>query len=451
MKKANIRRIKFSNFYSFKNETEVFFTAEDKYSSEKSSWNLIESKTLGGEKILPVTVFYGANASGKSNLLQAFKCFSSLLNRKDKKSPKMPYRPFALSKNQPSNAEIEFILNDDRYCYAISHDNTAILSEKLFYYPTVSGKEKVIFERIPTKFSSADPRISEIVKNEINDHISTRQDVLALEILRIREIEPFNNVYKFFDNLGGPNEDYMNIGKVLHNDAELKQKVVDLLKYADIGICDIETKKIESKKDDKILDFEAKLKRLFGEFSEDIEFELTKAGLDGDTNVEYHYEFKHNCDGKDDFLLHPSQESRGTTQYLNFLMQFLPAFVNGGLFVIDEPSHLHSILLQDLIKLFHNSRINKAGAQLIFTTHDVSIMIPENLRRDEIWFVEKDGNTGISDAYPLSIFNDIRKGYDYSKGYLQGKFGGIPFLGNIDKLQSIQMGDENGKKKIVSE
>ena len=137
--------------------------------------------------------------------------------------------------------------------------------------------------------------------------------------------------------------------------------------------------------------------------------------------------------------LNGGEESDGTENYLRILTQILPMFLKeGGVYIADElDKGLHPLIIKKIIEMFHDRRINKCGAQLVATTHDVSLMSPSTLTRDEIWFIEKDPQKANSVIYPLSTFTDVRSNYDYKTGYLEGRFGGIPYLGSIDSLAKL--------------
>ena len=154
-------------------------------------------------------------------------------------------------------------------------------------------------------------------------------------------------------------------------------------------------------------------------------------------NKAYNIQFEHKGINHEKYLLPMIDESYGTSQYFRYLTLFTPAFLNGGIFVIDEfDENLHPMMLAKLVEMFNNPNINIAGAQLIFTTHNTSILKSNILKRDEIWFVEKN-EEGCSEVYPLTEFKAIREGFNYEKGYLEGRFGAIPYFGDIKELEAI--------------
>ena len=153
-------------------------------------------------------------------------------------------------------------------------------------------------------------------------------------------------------------------------------------------------------------------------------------------NKAYNIQFEHKGINHEKYLLPIIDESYGTSQYFRYLTLFTPAFLNGGIFVIDEfDENLHPMMLAKLVEMFNNPNINIAGAQLIFTTHNTSILKSNILKRDEIWFVAK-GNAQNSKLYSLVEFKNekgesVRKDAKFDKQYLEGKYGADPYLRRI--------------------
>lgn len=416
----NLRRLKVENFRSFAEAQEVFFTAETKYFADDNK-DLIP---VGGSKesILPVTVLYGANAAGKSNFLRVFDALSALLKRKNCEKNIFPqYEPF--DAERPCSMEVEFVIQDSIYLYVIKYVAKAILEESL----SVFGKNGKLVRLYSVKNGkvniSAAADLSAFSKSEIKDWLKTRNDVTVLEILGVKNVEPYSSVYLFlkYSNKG-------NLKKKLYEDEGLRKRVLSFIKKIDVGIEDIIVEKEDEAKIFARFHVEAKEKESLREFLKE----------------EFAYKLKFKHSGIKD-LISFSDESDGTIEYLKLITSYLPAFIEtGGVFVNDEiEESLHPLLVRQIIQMFHDKRINKAGAQLVCSTHDVGLMQPDLLRRDEIWFVEKDPENGSSEIYPLSQFTDVRKTSDFGKDYIKGKFGAIPFLGNIDNLAQLL---KNGEK-----
>ena len=146
------------------------------------------------------------------------------------------------------------------------------------------------------------------------------------------------------------------------------------------------------------------------------------------------HEIENENGDKENYELELQEESLGT-QNLFFLSPILKeAFEKGKVIIVDEiDKSLHPLLVEFIIKLFHNREINKNNAQLIFNTHDTNLLSLDNFRRDQIWFTEKDPKKGITELYPLDDFS-VRKTENVQKGYLNGRYGAIPFLATGNRL-----------------
>ncbi|MCB0124198.1 MAG: ATP-binding protein, partial [Caldilineaceae bacterium] len=134
------------------------------------------------------------------------------------------------------------------------------------------------------------------------------------------------------------------------------------------------------------------------------------------------------------------EESEGTKAFFAFAGPWLDVLKNGWVLAVDElDSSLHPLLVKHLVQMFHNPQINKNGAQLIFTTHETSILSQEVFRRDQIWFVEKDEFNATS-LYPLSDFSPRKGVENLESGYLRGRYGALPYFRNIERLMAVDNG-----------
>ena len=430
--KINLISIAFSNHYSFDKKQKIFFVPDTKYSTSNENWNLIKR---GSNKILPVTVFYGANASGKTNLISVFHKLKAFLNNSKKVSSKLRgYRPFALnekSKKESSLLELELSVNNDIVSYSLLFDANTILSE------TLSLNKKKIYKKDKGSVVISDHTVSEYVINEVKDTISRKKDVLILELLAIKECEPYINIYNVFKNSFIRFEslqDNKELLEELYQNKESWVKISEWLQSADFGISHFEIEKREISAEKR------QLKKLFLEKLQTIpQIRISEDEVE-DTNesiYEYILKFYHKGEDGKEYPLSLGVESRGTLIFFDMLVKLYPAFLNGGLLFDDEiDSSLHPLLVKFLIQAFNNPKINKGGAQLICTTHNSNLLKKDVLTRDEVWLVEKDLE-GHSSVYPLSQFTNIRNNIDFEKWYLQGRFGGVPLLLDITDLEEL--------------
>ena len=412
MTKVNLLRLKFANILSFKDEQEIFFTAESKYTNTPTNY-IRNEKAIGKDMITPVTAFYGANASGKSNIIKILnEIVSSLLNRMDKKPSSDFYQPFALSEevlNKPSLIEIDFSVEAKRYILSMTFDKEGILSENLVEY--AQKTKNILYKREKDKLVKTDKKIISKFDTALTEtSLEKRKDLLVLDILDTRGLAYIHKIFEALKEITKTTfaniiATYLNIDDLaekLYNSPKLLSQVIAFIKYADLGVVGLKVLKNEPQSANK-----------------------------------YRILFEHK--GKDGKLydMPMNSESTGTNQFAKYLVTFIPSLLEGGIFVVDElEENLHPMMLAKLVEMFNVPNINKGRAQLIFTTHDTSILKSDILKRDEIWFVEKN-EEGCSEVYPLTEFKSIREGFNYEKGYLEGRFGAIPYLGDIKELEAI--------------
>jgi len=419
--KVNLLRLKFANILSFKKEQEIFFTADTKYTHTHIQY-IRREQAIGNELITPVTVFYGANASGKSNIIKVFKdILNPLLGKTNEKFSTRFYNPFLLddiSSSQPSLLEMDFSIDDFRYILSFNFDITGIISENLTEYQ--NERKNVIYKRKNNKLIK--PNKEKITRFEYqltNELLKNRPDLLALDILDTRGnayIHKIFNALKQICNIRSNDrlltlDDMNKLAEKLFFDDRLRKKVIDFIQFADLGITAIKIKEKNS-------------------FP-------SSPPLSISVSQDYEIIFEHKGYHNKKYELSIENESYGTSQFTRYLILFLPVLLNGGIFIFDElEEKLHPMLLAKLVEMFNHQDINIGGAQLIFTTHNTAILKSDILKRDEIWFVEKN-EEGNSSVYPLTEFKGIREGLNFEKGYLEGRFGAIPYFGDVNELAKI--------------
>lgn len=398
------------NFLSFKERVTFSMLAN---SNKGLDDNYVE---YNDKKILKTSAIYGANASGKTNLFQILASVIYMLRNSNNfnMNSKLLIAPFKFDKktiNKPSEFEIKFIAENIRYVYGFIADSKKIYEEYLYYYP--SGRETKIFDRTNTNeysFPQKDGRI-------LNDIASkTAANKFFIATATNWNYEQTKVPYKFltvdintFNNLSGLRD--IAIREYLKNDNELKSFALEFLKKADFNIVDYKVLETDVPEDvlatipDYIkaeINMKEKLK-VFTAFFKHI-----------DSDIELSYE----------------EESMGTQIVFCFIPFIMDALNNKKIIVVDElDKSLHPYLVEMIVQMFNDPNINKNGAQLIFNTHDTNLLKLNILRRDQIWFTEKDHNNGISDLYPLSDFS-VRKTENIERGYMLGRYGAVPFIKN---------------------
>lgn len=367
----------------------------------------------GKFKVLRSAVIYGANSSGKSNLIKALDFMITTVKKSSKlnSTDKLNVRPFLLNKDTesaPSSFEILFVKDGIRYRYGFELDNEKIHSEWLFILNKGSRKEDLYFIRnidgigVTDLFSEAKAFIE-----------NTRDNGLFISLLDQLNIGVAKIIMRNFTRInvqsGLDHERSISMTSVIHQDES----------YEDI-----------------IEKFIVRLNLGFETFV--IDPDSSKSFKDRINTIHNVYDDKGNKVGVRDFKL-IDQESSGTNKVFDLAGYIAFTLYFGLQLIVDElDAKLHPILTQEIIKLFNNKESNANNAQLIFTTHDTNLLGANLFRRDQIWFTEKD-NYEATDLYSLLEFKDedgntIRKDRSFEKDYIRGRYGAIPYVSNFKGL-----------------
>jgi AAA15 family ATPase/GTPase len=406
------------NFRSLRDEQVLSLVA----STDKT---LLDTHALGtglkaAPHLLKSAVVYGANASGKSNLVKALQYMRGVVLESAALQPGQaferlqPFRLDAASGSQPTEFEVTFILEEVRYQYGFAMTAQRIVSEHLLVYKAF--KPQRWFERRFDAESGKDvydfgPGLKG-AKNLWEG--ATRPNALFLSVAVQLNSDALRPVFDWFANRlvifneQSPLSPQFSV-QMLKQEAQRKA-ICDFLRAADISIADIEVATRQA-------------------VVHSIRFDLAtgkredEAGEHAVDEVKFHHMTEH---GKAVFDL--TDESSGTRNLLFLTGPILDILNKGLTLVVDElDTSLHTLLVQALVRLFHRPEVNTGGAQLIFTTHDTSLLDAYGLfRRDQIWFVEKKPDQS-SALYPLIDFSP-RKNEALERGYLQGRYGALPFL-----------------------
>lgn len=386
--------------------------------------NLCTSDCDGRFSLVRAAVLYGANASGKSNLLSALlfmKMFIISSAKESQQGESISVNGFFFGKDgrdKPSEFEVTFIKDKTRYQYGFTANKKQIFEEWLFAYP--SGKAQKWFSRdYDSKSKKYSWSFSKFLKGNKQQVVElTRNNVLFLSNAVQLNNEQLSPVFDWFqkdliliDSLKGTGLSYKASAKLLKTD-DNKKRLLKFMQAADPSIMDINVEKI--KPDEDKLRFPDSMPKEARDF-------LTKEFLSQE-HVQINFIHSGNV------TLDLREESDGTLRLLAYAGRWIDALDNGRTIVVDElDNSLHPILVRSLIKLICNSETNKKNAQLIFSTHDTSLLDNELFRRDQIWFVEKD-EINSTQLHPLLEFNP-RKQEAFGKGYLQGRYGALPYIG----------------------
>ncbi len=384
-------------------------------------------------ELLKSLVIYGANASGKSNLLKAMsfmKWFIINSSKETQATESIKIESFRLSaetENKPSFFEIEFICEQKKYRYGFELNKESVHSEWLFFVP--SRQEARLFVREEDKISVG----TTYFKEGLGLEDKTRPNALFLSVVAQFNGEIATKILKWFNRcnyISGLN-DQSYLGFTLQQ-AEKEQFVKRALKYlqiVDLGIGNIEYQEAQV----AIQKLPQIIKRLNITVLEEIE------RVEGIKILTAHN--KYNSDGEiisiENFEL-DIHESKGTLKFFAILGPLLDTLDNGKILIIDElDARFHPLITRFVIQLFHSGQTNFNNAQLIFATHDTNLLTNKLFRRDQIWFTEKDQYEA-TDLYSLIEYKEadkkVRKDASFGKDYIQGKYGAIPFIGDFELL-----------------
>lgn len=350
----------------------------------------------GKKKIVPVMAIYGANAAGKSNVLDALMLMWKMVcgnYAKLLKGEKLPQEPFSFTKkeNEPTEFEIIYYYNEIKYAYGYSFDEKNILTEYLYHWP--NGREALIFSREGDKY-----QFRENLQEQMTLASRTPENRLYLVSSNEWNLAQTEKAYLWFaekmKSLVGTEMDSRQTLSVLQKGKEEKMHVLREMMIADLGIKDVI---VTGSKEAPVISTVHFLPDENGEMMA--------------------------------YTLPLGQESMGTQRFFSRIGLWMEALETGSLLLVDEiESSMHPLLTRHLIEMLQDPEINTKKAQLIFTTHDTGLLDSKFLRRDQIWFAEKDEETMQTDIYALTDFSS-RKGENIAKGYLQGRYGAIPFIG----------------------
>lgn len=366
-------------------------------------------KDKDGELYLPVSAIYGPNGGGKSNVLEALHILAAKVLRPLYATDDNSYHPFQMKKiliepfafgeeekEAPTEFELFFRTKTAEYRYVLTVKKDIVLYERMDRVKLDTGRQSALFERSDEGIELK----GVFAKLKISDELSETLTLLSYLGITYRKNEVIKDILNWFEY----GIDFLNYGNSIQelrmaiaNSDDVKSLVLDMIQEMDLDIVNFSVEEMENER---------------------IEV-YTKHIVDG-------YESELNL----------SDESSGTKKLFGLLPFIADSLASGTTLVIDElDAKIHPALLRHIIMMFNDMEINRHGAQLIFTSHDLSTMNSEVFRRDEIWFVAK-GNRQNSKLYSLVEFkNDkgesVRKDAKFDKQYLEGKYGADPYLRKI--------------------
>lgn len=422
--------LKFENFRSYRNSAEFSFEALDS-DFNTGSVTTISLKDGSNVRILNSAAIFGANASGKSNVINALKAISTTVAESRNYTPDIRplfIQPYAFDKkflNRNTKIKIEFILDGRRYVYSISGKLKSIDQEKLIELR--GGRNLTVFTR--KSDSSISTGQGWTAEKSLVAESNILPNQLFLSSLATKEAGGLQNIANYIadlpiftgtDNSGSRYDRQVVMQSVIKStDSSLFKKLEALLKIADLGIARITAKR----NDDSNF-----------QFPPEIDDTTKKSIIEA---YRWNITLGHKTAKPNEICLLPFDfESEGTKAIFGVGARLLEALQNGSFVAYDEISDaIHPALLRFIVSLFHSPKSNPKGAQLLFSTHDASVADQDTFRADQVWFVEK--KNSISDLFSAQDFSDVDIHVPFEQWYRAGRFGALPDIGDFEELLNL--------------
>lgn len=434
---------KFENVYSFNNETRILFTASK---SDQLPLHVSRAEKRDDISILRMGLIYGANASGKSNII---KCFAIIKDFALNGWSNRKYNYFKMTDTpqERSSIELEFKVDGQFFAYGVAFSKGGLLEEWL--YKTGSRNDALIFERKRSEGNWENTIAPQFLKDEnglflkyLIDGTPTKGTFLSEYVERNgKGIDAIKLARKWFENLNiiFPGTHRTDFPFRVVNDTQFRAVMSELLGYFDTGISDL--RRIESKAEELNIPDE-----IIQKIEENLDGKEAKSGVvihnenrfifaekDESKNLKW-YELKtiHKKEGcSSNYVFEMFEESDGTSRLFDFIPMLIDMRANDAVYVIDEIDRsLHPMLTLKLIEMYNSLLVGDSQMQLICTTHESNLLSTAPVRQDEIWFVEKD-KKGESH---LSSLCEYKPRANIQKGYLNGRYGAIPFFGELNNI-----------------
>lgn len=391
------------NFLSIKDDLKLSFVATTLKESLSEPNDVIRISDMG-LALVRSAVIYGANASGKTNVLKAIAFYKSFIMNSFKNGQAGEsidvenFRLNASTVQEPTTMEATFTVGEYLYRYGFEVGEKAVHSEWLYRRMNRKrSKEVEIFYREETGVTvhAKSPLMQDLVNRKM-----VRDNALLLSTAaQFNETTAVDILHWLSDTqvLFCSEDDKMWLQAIRHlDDEKMRERIVRFAKYADLGIENI------TKIDNRIVS----------------------------SHRQYDDEGRETNDVAFSFS---GNESEGTIKYFSLAYPIIDALDNGKRLVVDElDSKLHPLLVRKIVTLFNSAETNPKGAQLLFTTHDTFLLSAGLFRRDQVWFTQKD-NFGATEAYSLAEYK-VRGSSPFERDYLQGKFGATPIIGDMETI-----------------
>ncbi len=414
-----VLEIRISNFFSIKDEVVLDFRAANlKSANAKALKNNVFDENKS--EVLKTLIIYGANASGKSNIIKAIRFCNAMVfeSHNHNQNTIFNFTPFKFENyvNKPSSYFIRFVLNEIEYEYSFSLSRTAIITEALYYYP--KGRIKEIFTRDERSGKTKKEKytFTDVIKRPFDVAENTSDKTLYISRASQMDRDLAKEIFNYFNRIFILNYVGFGISAIENITNQNKHQLIDALKIADSDIEDVKIKILKKS-------------------GKNIQADLTSMTLKVEDVVQDHLQIKtthkSNTGVVFDFL---TEESQGTIRLFFIMLTLLDVIKNNKVLLIDEiEESLHPKIIEYIFNLF------RAGekAQLLCTTHNTQFLDLKKFRKDQIYFVNK-GMNGSSDLYSLYDYSDFRDTMDLEKAYMQGRFDAIPIVNDsFEQLKAL--------------
>ena len=428
-----------TNYKTFRERTEWSMVATDDTTFEGDNVAAVPEFEL---RLLKSAVVYGANASGKSNLLRVLGLLKSVIRGLLKAGPDEPFpmEPFRLNPTaaaEPSEMEIIFLASSTRYRYGFEADATHVVAEWLFIKKPEQEVEIEVFYRNGQAIelpADGSPQL-----RYLRDADVVRKNELLLLRAAENNSPEATRVYEWFRGLNLitalDTRKYRNVLIAILNDSDWAPLLLELVQAADLSITAAvpDMLDLDNLPDDMPADAAERMRAAVAEAAKP-----TQIWRDVRTQ-HLMYNDDQQPQGHVWFQLQ-QEESHGTLQFFTLMALILDTLRRGGILAVDElETALHPQLVRKIVSLFHSPIYNPHGAQLLFSTHDTNLLAADSpFRRDQIWFTEKD-KYGAAKLYSLADFDPTTPAqpgqpvrFDHlERDYLNGRYGAVPFLGRF--------------------
>lgn len=402
--KIMLLNITFSNYRSFKEEATFTFVANTSKAKPENIFEVEQKNKSNPLRLLKRSLIYGANASGKTNVIRALFYLVKLIQ--GSRSSNQLYDPFKFdddSRKAPVKISIDFLLKGVKYTYSVALEKGGVSKEELKAYP--NNRERLIFNR-KTVEDGAEINYGPTLKRGAAQKLKVFRDKLLLTQFYMyandEDITPVANYLANIEVINGYNnkmlaELWKEVTDWLKENPSQVKRLTALVKASDIGIHNLKLNEQPLGNQDEIKFYHRK--------NENINTELTIAN-----------------------------ESYGTRLIFLIGGKMLQAMEKGSPIFIDEmDAGLHTYVTRWLLDLINSEKINTKRSQLLLTSHDINLLDEARIRRDQVWFTEKDEN-GVSELFSLADFDDVREGTPFAKWYMHNKFGAVPKIEDIEDL-----------------